>query len=108
MTEIKDSVYAFVSGTVNYAADRRFTVEVKPEQSKSKYPDRVTVWEPDFTVNDGDRVTVKDWLSWTRNEKPDGKVYLNVSLNQPVFVGHQPQAQPAVDNAGWSSDTTPF
>ena len=83
MAEIKDGVYAQVSGTVGRVADGRFTIEVKNE--RSQYPDYVTVWSPDFTVSTGDRISVKGWFSWKKSVR-DGKTYFDVSVNQPKLV----------------------
>ena len=97
MTEaIKDGAYAHVAGTVGRVFDGRFTIEVKNE--RSQYPDRVTVWKPDFPVSEGDRVAVKGWLSWKKTER-DGKVYVDVSLNQPKLDKHEPVAA-----GGWDAD----
>lgn len=100
MSEFKDSIYAQVAGTVARVADGRFTIEVKSE--RSQYPDRVTVWRPDFTVNDGDRVAVKGWLSWAKKDR-DGKTFFDVSLNQPKLDKHEP----ATTQAGYGDDS-PF
>lgn len=87
MSEIKDGTYAQVAGTVGRVNDGRFTIEVKNE--RAKYPDYVTIWKPDFTVTQGDRIAVKGWLSWRKTER-DGKVYVDVSINQPQLVKHEP------------------
>lgn len=108
MTEIKDGVFAQVAGTVGNVFDAKngtaIVVEVKREGSQ--YPDRVTVWSVDFQANQGDRVAVKGWLSWSKSEK-DGKTYVNVSLNKAQLVSRE-----AVSTApdAWSapSDETPF
>lgn len=103
MSEIKDSVYAQVAGTVGRVADGRFTIEVKNE--RAKYPDYVTVWKPDFTVAQGDRISVKGWLSWKKTERND-KVYVDVSVNSPQLVKHEPGTAAAGD--GWATDESPF
>lgn len=110
--EIKDGVYAQVAGTVGRVNDGRFTIEVlKPN---NKYPDYVTVWKPEFTVAQGDRIAVKGWLSWKKTERND-KVYVDVSVNQPQVVNHQPApaaAAPVADSwaAGGAGyvDNSPF
>jgi hypothetical protein len=80
LSEIKDGVYGYVSGTVGRVADGRFTVEVKREGRQ--YPDYVTVWSSDIFVQQGDRISVKGWLSWKKTERND-KVYVDVSVNHP-------------------------
>lgn len=100
-TAIKDGVYAQVSGTVGRIADGRFTIEVKNE--RSKYPDYVTVWRPEFPVNQGDRIAVKGWVSWKKTERND-KVYVDVSVNVPQLVSHEPAAQ----GGGSYGDDSPF
>ena len=87
MSEIKDGVYGHVAGTVGRVNDGRFTIEVKNE--RSQYPDYVTVWRPDFPVNQGDRIAVKGWISWKKSERND-KVYVDVSVNQPKLDKHEP------------------
>lgn len=99
---IKDGVYSQVAGTVGRVDDGRFTVEVKLRQD-AKYPDYVTVWRPEFTVATGDRISVKGWLSWAKVEK-DGKTYVNVSLNKPQVVEHEP----AQTEAWAGDDGAPF
>ncbi len=89
MSEIKDGVFAQVSGTVGRTADGRFTIDVVLKEG-SKYPDYVTVWKADFPVATGDRIAVKGWLSWKKTERND-KVYVDVSINQPQLVSHEPQ-----------------
>jgi uncharacterized protein (DUF736 family) len=84
---IKDGVYAQVAGTVGQTFDGRFTIEVMLNE-KNKYPDRVTVWKPDFAVTKGDRVSVKGWFSWRKNEK-DGKTYVDTSINEPKLVAQE-------------------
>lgn len=103
MTEIKDGVYSQVSGTVGRVNDGRFTIEVT--RPNAKYPDYVTVWKPEFTVAQGDRIAVKGWLSWKKSERND-KVYVDVSVNQPQVVSHE-------QTGGWGtpgdySDDSPF
>jgi hypothetical protein len=98
VSEIKDGIYGAVSGTVarvGQAKNGPFgVIEVKREGSQ--YPDRVTCWGLEAMV--GDRISVKGWLSW-RKEERDGKVYLNVSLNQPKVDKHeQVGAAPADDD----------
>lgn len=101
MSEIKDGVYAQVSGTVGRHADGRFTIEVTNE--RSKYPDYVTVWKPEFQVSQGDRVAVKGWLSWRKSEHND-KVYVDVSLNRPELV----EIVPSAPSGGGFDGSAPF
>lgn len=101
MSEIKDGVYGYVSGTVGRTGQAKngpyAVIEVSREGSQ--YPDRVTAWGLDATT--GDRVSVKGWLSWRKDER-DGKTYLNVSLNKPQLDKHEKAGAPAGD------DSTPF
>lgn len=99
MPEIKDGVYAQVSGTVGRTADGRFSIEVMLSE-KNRYADHVTVWQPDFAVTAGARISVKGWLSWKKTER-DGKTYVDVSINSPVLVDQQ-----VVEPAG--DDESPF
>ena len=103
MSEIKDGVYSQVAGTVGRVNDGRFTIEVKNE--RSQYPDYVTVWQPDFAVATGDRISVKGWLSWKKSERND-KVYVDVSVNKPQVVAHEPGTAAAAAPA-WDANT-PF
>jgi hypothetical protein len=83
---IKDGVYASVSGTVGRVADGRFTIEVKNE--RAKYPDYVTVWSKEIFAQQGDRISVKGWLSWKKSEV-NGKTYVDVSVNKPIVEKHE-------------------
>ena len=98
---IKGGVYAQVSGTVGRINDGRFTIEVKNE--RSQYPDYVTVWRLEAPVAQGDRIAVKGWLSWKKTER-NGKTYVDVSVNQPQLVTHEP----AQASSGWDSSSEPF
>jgi hypothetical protein len=102
MAEIKDGVYAQVSGTVGRTNDGRFTIEVKNE--RSQYPDYVTVWKLAEPVAQGDRIAVKGWLSWKKSER-NGKTYVDVSVNQPQLVSHEPATAAAQD---WGNAGEPF
>lgn len=105
-----DGVQAVVTGIVRRVVDGRFSMEVRDPRSKAQYPDWVTVWRPDFQVQDGDHISVSGRLSWARNERPDGRVFLNVSLNAPV-LSNAPATTTAIEDnpAGWYDDTqTPF
>lgn len=101
MSEIKDGIYGSVSGTVGRVGQAKngpYAV-VEVARDGAKYPDRVTCWG--LEASTGDRVSVKGWLSWRREER-DGKVYLNVSLNSPKVD--------RVESAAGAdySDSTPF
>jgi hypothetical protein len=88
LSEIKDGVYGSVAGTVGRVGQAKngpYAV-IEVARDGAKYPDRVTAWGLEAAV--GDRVSVKGWLSWRREEK-DGKTYLNVSLNQPKVDKHE-------------------
>ncbi|MGN6200005.1 hypothetical protein [Humibacter sp.] len=105
---IKDSVFGQVAGTVGRVNDGRFVIEVRTRED-AKYPDYVTVWQPrdaaPITVGEGDRISVKGWLSWRKSEK-DGKTYFNVSLNGPQLVDHEPEQ--ASGGESWDAASTPF
>lgn len=116
MSEIKDGIYGHVSGTVgrtgSYTKGSYAVLEVKREGSQ--YPDRVTVWGLDAA--EGDRVSVKGWLSWKKTER-DGKTYFDVSLNKPSVEKHEPLRAAVIPTAAdgaddWSqpsfTDETPF
>lgn len=98
---IKDGVFGYVSGTVGRVADGRFTIEVKREGRQ--YPDYVTVWSKDIYVEQGDRISVKGWVSWKKTER-DGKTYVDVSVNNGKVEAHEKQRAAAPDY----SDSTPF
>jgi hypothetical protein len=103
VSEIKDGVYASVAGTVgrNGTAKNGPYAVVDVTRDGSQYPDRVTVWGLDAAT--GDRVSVKGWLSWRKNER-DGKVYVDVSLNKPEVVKHETS-----DTRAWpADDSQPF
>jgi hypothetical protein len=87
MAEIKDGVYAQVSGTVGRTAEGRFSIDVKL-QERNQYPDHVTVWNAEFPATTGDRIAVKGWLSWKKTDR-DGKTYVDVSINSPKLVEHE-------------------
>lgn len=82
MSEIKDGIYGSVAGTVGRTGEAKngpYAV-VEVQRDGSQYPDRVTCWG--LEAVQGDRVSVKGWLSWRKNER-DGKTFFDVSLNQP-------------------------
>lgn len=93
---VKDEAFAQVGGTVG----RVFTfkggtgVVIETLREGSQYPDRVTAWGVQADVHEGDRLTVKGWLSWkpTTYEKRDGSTGhgVEVSLNKPTVVEHEP------------------
>jgi len=112
MAEIKDGVFGYVSGTVGrsftYSGGRAFDLLV--QSPKSKYPDKWTVWG-DLPANEGDRVTVKGFLSASAETyEKDGqtKAAARRSVNSPKLEAHEAGA-PAAD-AGWGNapDESPF
>lgn len=102
MSEIKDGIYGYVSGTVGrtgqYTKGSYAVVEAK--RDGSQYPDRVTVWG--LEASEGDRVKVAGFLSWKKSER-DGKTYFDVSLNNPNVEKHE-RAQSAYPAAADGSD----
>lgn len=119
MAEIKDGIYGFVSGTAGRSFKtkngRAFEMEVK--DPKAQYGDKWTIWG-DLPVNEGDRVTVKGWISIQRETyEKDGeqKVAVKRAVNKPEVAAHEPQRQatpePAPDvwtTPGNFNDETPF
>lgn len=112
---IRDGVFGFVSGTVG----RRFTTrngdafEVLVQSPKSQYPDKWTVWA-DLPVGEGDRVTVKGFLSATAETfEKDGvtKAASRRSVNNAQLEAHESTA-PVQAEEPWGApfDTaeTPF
>jgi hypothetical protein len=103
--EIKDGVYGFVSGTVgrafNHAKGRAFEMEVKDD--RQQYGDKWTIWG-DLNVSEGDRVSVKGWLSISRETyEKDGqtKVAIKRAVNNPEIAAHEARAgAPARQEAG--------
>jgi len=97
MAEIRDGVFAFVSGTVRRTfmtkSGEAFELEVKREGLE--YPDRVTVWGCGG-VGEGDRVTVKGYYSDRREKYHDQqgneKIGFKRALNKPEIVAHEPAA----------------
>lgn len=99
---IKDGIYAYVSGTVGDFIDTptgygfRLGVLIHPQ---SKFPERITVWDATDAngqpaqLNEGDRVTARGWLSWSRSESPEGKAYTNYALR----VARVEKFEPAAD-----------
>jgi hypothetical protein len=100
MSEIKDGIYGQVSGTVGKTGNAKngpYAV-IEITRDGSQYPDRVTVWS--LKAATGDRISVKGWLSWRKNER-DGKTYFDVSINKPVVDKHE-KAGPT--QAGFDAD----
>jgi uncharacterized protein (DUF736 family) len=89
MSDIKDGMFAYIGGTISrvFHSKSGVTAVVEVQSPKRQYPDRVTVWGLS-NASVGQRIKVKGWLSWTREEK-DGKTYFNVSLNQPEVIAHE-------------------
>lgn len=88
MNEIKDGLYVYVGGTVEEVrhAKSGLAATVTVQREGAKYPDRVTVWDIGNGIGKGDRIKVKGWLSWARNEAANGKTYFNVSINKPEII----------------------
>lgn len=95
MPEIKDGVYAQVSGIVGRTAEGRFSIDVKL-QERNQFADHVTVWKADFPVTTGDRIAVKGWLSWKKTTRDD-KTYVDVSINSPQLVEQQTATSTTAD-----------
>jgi hypothetical protein len=89
--QIKDGLYAQVSGTVRRVFETAngpgFSVEF--QRKNSEYPDQVAVFGGTFSVSEGERVTVKGWLSWSTRVK-EGKTFFNVAMNMPQLVASEP------------------
>lgn len=84
----KDGIIAKVTGKVGkrFATSKSgnaFTLLVQREGAQ--FPDRVTVWGVEFDVDEGDRVTVEGWLSWSKSKRED-REYFNVSVNRPKLL----------------------
>jgi hypothetical protein len=124
MAEIKDGVYGYVSGTVGRSFTtkngRAFEIEVKDQ--KAQYGDRWTIWG-DLAVAEGDRASVKGWLSISRETyEKDGeqKVAVKRAVNKPELAAHEATGQsapaadvwadsaPAAPESDWASSQTPF
>lgn len=95
MAEIKDGIYAYVSGTVGrvFQTKNGPAVEVHVMPKNGKFPDRVTVWGLGDQVAEGDRVTVNGWWSDRREvyQKQDGTegVAFRRALNSPVLEARE-------------------
>lgn len=115
MNEIKDGVYGYVSGTVgrsfNTKNGRAFELEVK--DPKQQYGDKWTIWG-DLPVSEGDRASVKGWLSISREKYQDkeGKdqVAIRRAVNKPELAAHEKVAtpSPAVDAWAPAANGEPF
>lgn len=88
MNEIKDGLYVYVGGTVEEVrhAKTGLAATVSVQREGAKYPDRITVWDIGNGISQGDRIKLKGWLSWARNEAANGKTYFNVSVNKPEIL----------------------
>ena len=115
MANIKDGVYGFVSGT----AGRSFTTkngrafEVGVKDDRQQYADIWTIWG-DLPVVEGERLTVKGWLSVTRDKyEKDGETRVSIkrAVNNPELVTHESQ-QPSVSRSEpsdpYADSETPF
>jgi hypothetical protein len=102
--EIKDGIYGYVSGTAGRSFTtkngRAFEMEVK--DPKAQYGDKWTIWG-DLPANEGDRVTVKGWLSIIREtyeKEGETKVGIKRAVNKPELAAHEPATGPqAAHNA---------
>lgn len=96
MAEIKDGIYAYVSGTVTrtFSTKNGEACEVEVKGPQDQYGDKVTVWGGDGKVAQGDRVTFKGWYRDRREKYTDGqgveRVAFKRSLNKPDLVAHEP------------------
>lgn len=108
MSDIKDGVYASVSGTVS----RVFTysggktgVEIHVKGERSKYPDRYTAFDVSDEVAEGDRVEIRGWLSTQVEEfqKRDGSTGHGVkrAINAPRVAKWE-------SGGGFGGDDQPF
>jgi hypothetical protein len=97
MTEIKDGVYAAVSGTVGrvFHTKNGAAIEVHVQTERMRYPDRYTVWGLGDQVAQGDRVEVRGWLETSVEEYPkrDGSTGHGVkrTVNAPKLAAHVAQ-----------------
>lgn len=110
MTEIKDGIYAQVSGTVSkrFQAKNGEAAVIEIAREGSQYPDRVAVWSIDFQLEEGDRVALKGWLSW-RKEIKDDKTYFNVAMNKAQLVERVAAVQDVPPADEWpDTEATPF
>lgn len=97
-------VYGQVERVLN--GQRSTGVVVKYTEEGAQYPDRVTAWLASDEVSDYGTPEVGDWVTYlgdvrARLSKPnaEGKVYVNVSLNNAVSVveGVAARVAPPVD-----------
>lgn len=103
---IKDGVFGFVSGTVgrSFTHKNGTAFEVLVQSPKSQYPDKWTVWA-DLPVTEGDRVTVKGFLSASAETfEKDGvtKAASRRSVNSPHLEAHEASA-PVESDEPWST-----
>lgn len=103
MTEIKNQKYISVGGTVGkvfeYAKGTGF--ELRFQDERMQYPERITVWGAGGEVSEGDRVEVHGFYSDAPEEyqKRDGSVGYGVrrAINAPKVVKREP-GQPVQDS----------
>ncbi|GAB2519678.1 hypothetical protein [Paramicrobacterium agarici] len=115
MTEIKDGVYASVSGTVarTFETKNGAACEVHVQDERQKFPDRYTAWGLGDQVAEGDRVEVRGWLvtlpdTFTKRDGSEGHGVKRM-VNAPKLAKHEPaQAQPEPSGDGWYDGGEPF
>lgn len=90
MSEFKDGIYVYVTGTVSRISTTqtgKTITNIEVQSEHRQYPDRLTVWG-EVPASEGDKIKLKGWLSWSKSEN-DGKTYFNVSVNNPEVVDVQ-------------------
>lgn len=106
MSELKDGVYASVTGKVGrvFHTKNGAAIEVHVQTERMKYADRFTVWGLGDQVAEGDRVEVRGWLetqveSFTKRDGTEGHG-VKRTVNAPKLAKHEPaQAD------GWAQST---
>lgn len=106
MSEIKDQKYISVGGTVGkvfqYAKGTAF--ELRFQDERMQYPDRITVWGAGDQVAEGDRVEVHGFYSdgVEKFQKRDGSDGYGVkrAINSPKVV----KREPAQAGGGWDAE----
>lgn len=106
MAEIRDGVFGFVSGTVgrSFAHKNGTAFELLVKDAKSQYADKWTVWG-ELAAVEGDRATVKGWLSTSAETyEKDGvtKAASRRSVNSPTLEAHEP-ATASVAADSWAT-----
>jgi hypothetical protein len=62
---VRDQIFGYVGGTVErvFSTDKGSHAKIAVQGERDKYPTRVTVWGVGGDVREGDRVTVKGFIS---------------------------------------------